>query len=64
VSALFGEKNFGFYEIYDVSAQTSRGDDLIQCGQGGGVNFFVDVFYGRPLVQSVSIEINIKLNFL
>jgi len=31
-SALFDAKNFGFFEIYGVSART-RGKGLSQCGQ-------------------------------
>jgi len=33
-SELFGAKTLDFFEIYGVSARTSRG--LSQCGQGGG----------------------------
>jgi len=49
-SALFGAKNFGFFEIYNVCAWT-RGVEPVRtfCGQGGGVNFSqfcADVFYG------------------
>jgi len=43
-SALFGKKNFGFFEIYGVSAPT----------KGEGVNFLqfcADVFYGWPLID-------------
>jgi len=54
--ALFGAKNFGFFEIYIVSARTRGEGDLSQCGhfakKGGGVNFSrfcADVLYGRPL---------------
>jgi len=55
-SALFGAINLGFFEIYDVSAQT-RGEGVKPVrsffGQGGGgVNFSrfcADVFYGRSL---------------
>jgi len=58
-SALFSAKNFGFFEIYGVSARTR--------GEGGwasanilltrGVNFSrfcADVFYGRPLRENLS----------
>jgi len=48
-AALFEAKNFGFFEIYGVSALT-RGKGLNQCGQGEEVNFsrfcatsFVDI---------------------
>jgi len=42
-SALFGAKNFGFFEIYGESART----------RGEGVNFsgfYAVVFYGWPLI--------------
>jgi len=41
-SALFGEKNFGYFEIYGVSARTRGiGVEPVRtfCEQGGGVNF-------------------------
>jgi len=46
-SALFGAKNFGFFEIYGVSA---RAGGLSQCGHFSdkGVNFFA-ILCGRPL---------------
>jgi len=51
-SALFGEKNIGFFEIYGMFART-RG--LSQFGhfaeKGKGVNFLrfcADVLYGGP----------------
>jgi len=55
-SALFGAKNFGFFEIYDVPAQTRRVEPVRTfCGQGGEeVNFSrfcADVFHGRPLMS-------------
>jgi len=46
--SLFGAKNFGFFEIYDVT----RGEGIEQvrsfCGQGGGRHFFA-ILCGRPL---------------
>jgi len=52
-SALFGAKNFGFFEIYGVSAR-ARGVEPVRTffGHGEGVNFsrfYADVFYGRPV---------------
>jgi len=54
-SALIGAKNFGFFEIYGVTAWT-KGRGLSQCGyfadKGERANFSrfcADVFYGRPL---------------
>jgi len=52
-SALFGAKNFGFFEIHDVSPRT-RGEGVeplrIFRGQGGSQFFAIlDVFYGWPL---------------
>jgi len=56
-SAFFGAKNFGFFEIYGVSAWTSGGG-LSQCGhfanKGEVVNFSrfcEDFFCGRPLTE-------------
>jgi len=56
-SALFGAKNFEFFEIYGVSARI-RGERVSQSGdffgQGGGVHFSrfcADVFYGRSLTN-------------
>jgi len=53
---LFGTKNFGFFEIYDVFPRT-RG--LRQCGhfadkEGGDQfsDFFAGVLYRRPLTLS------------
>jgi len=52
-SALFGKKNFGFFEIYGVSAQTmGEGVESVRTFFGQGVNFSrfcAVVFYGRPL---------------
>jgi len=56
-SALFGEKNFGFFEIYGVSAWTwgVRVEPVRTFfGQGGGGQFFADVLYGRPLTCTES----------
>jgi len=48
-SALFGTKNFGFFEIYGVSAGTREVEPVLTfCGQGGRrVNFrdFVRTFF-------------------
>jgi len=52
-SALFGSKNFKFFEIYCVSAQTGGGVELVRtiCGQGWKGSIFRDfvfgVLYGR-----------------
>jgi len=48
-SALFGAKNFGFFEIYGVSTRTRE----------EGVNFSrfcADVFYGRPLKLNLNVN--------
>jgi len=50
-SALFGTRNFRFFEIYDVSNRQGIGVEPVPtfCEQGGGVNFsrfFEDVSYG------------------
>jgi len=55
-SALYGAKNFGFFENYDTSARTKerRGcasADIFRT-RGEGVNFSrfcADVFNGRPV---------------
>jgi len=53
-SALFSTKNFGFFEIYGVSART-RGrvvEPVRRFFGQGGVNFSrfcADFFYGRPI---------------
>jgi len=50
-SALFSAYNFGFFEIYGVSARTRR-RGLNQCEHGGKVSFLqfcADVVYGQPL---------------
>jgi len=57
-SALFGAKNFGFFEIHGLSERTRRREvEPVRtfCRQGWGwrVNFLrfcADVFYGRPLM--------------
>jgi len=52
-SALLGVKNFGFFDIYDVSAQTRGEEVLSQCGQGERVSFSrfcAGVFFGRPFI--------------
>jgi len=51
MSALFDAKNFGFFEIYGVSART-RGEGLSQCGhfsdkEANFSHFCANVFYGR-----------------
>jgi len=58
--ALFGAKNFGFFEIYGVSART-RKEGLSQCGHfsnnGEGVNFSrfcTDFFNGLPLKENTT----------
>jgi len=58
MSALFGAKNFKFFEIYGVPAQTGERGGLSQYGnfsdKGKGVNFSrfcADVFYGQPLTS-------------
>jgi len=58
-SALFSGKNFGFFEIYGVSALTGReGVEPVRtfCGQKGRESIFLqfcaDVFYGRHLMQN------------
>jgi len=52
--ALFGSKNFGFFEITGVSARTrGKGVEPVRT-KGEGVNFSrfcADVFYGRPLTS-------------
>jgi len=70
-SALFGAKNFKFFEIYGVSARTTVGGGVEPVrtffGQGGGVNysrFCVDVFYGRSLNVFDSIFISSQLDRL
>jgi len=45
-SALFGAKNFGFFEIYSVSARTKG--ELSQCEQEGREQFF-SILCGRFL---------------
>jgi len=59
-SALFGAKNFGFFEIFGVSARTRReGVELVQtfCGHGGGGSIFRDFlqssFMDGPLALMV-----------
>jgi len=52
MSALFGTKNFVFFEIYDVSAQI-RGERAVEpvrtfCGQGEGDQFLA-ILCGRLL---------------
>jgi len=48
-SAFFGEKNFGFFEIYGESVQTRRFEPVRAFwGQGEGVNF-IAILCGRPL---------------
>jgi len=46
-SALFGAKNFGFLEIYDVSART-RGVEPVRTRVNFS-RFCADVLYGRSL---------------
>jgi len=46
-SALFGEKNFGFFEIYSVSAWTRRGVESVRA-RGKGGQFFA-ILCGRLL---------------
>jgi len=61
-SLLFGAKNFGFFEIYGVSART-RG--FSQGGQGWGQFFLwfcVDVFHGWPLTKACSQKQEVCLN--
>jgi len=55
-SARFGAKNFGFFEIFGVSARTMEEEGLNQCGhfadkgrEGQFLRFCADVFYGLPL---------------
>jgi len=60
-SALFGTKNFGFFEIYGVSPRTGRGGGLSQFGhfadkRGGESIFrdfvrtsFMDASYGKTV---------------
>jgi len=61
MSALFGEKNFGFFEIYSVSART-REVELVRifCRQKEeGVTFSrfcADVCYGRHLTILISLK--------
>jgi len=61
--ALFGVKNFGFFEIYGVPGRT-RGRRLSQCGhfsdKGRRVNisrFCMDVLYERPLIKKFKITL-------
>jgi len=55
MSTLFGAKNFGFFEIYGVSAPTKwEGVEPVRtfCGQGGGPGvgqFFFAILCGRLL---------------
>jgi len=53
-SALFGVKNSGFFEIYDVSSRT-RGVEPVRTffGQGAGVNIFAILCDKRPLITTV-----------
>jgi len=65
-SALFGTKNFGFFEIYGVSAWTRR--RRVECGHFSEkeVNFSrfcTDVLYGRSLIGSITPSSNYILNF-
>jgi len=57
-SALFGVKNFRFFEIYGVFARTRR-KGISQCGQEGkGVNFSrfcADFLYGRLFTRMTMI---------
>jgi len=49
--ALYGAKNFGYFEIYGVSART-RGAEPVRIfgGQVGQfMRFCTDVIYGQPL---------------
>jgi len=52
----FGAINFGFFEMYDVSAQTRGGCPVRNFAtRREGVNFFVifaDVFYGLLLTRN------------
>jgi len=50
----FWRKNFGFFEIYGVSARTRGEGGLSQCGHftDKGGQFCADVFYGRPLTRA------------
>jgi len=45
-SALFDAKNFGFFEIYDVSVRT-RGVEPLRtvCGQGEGLILWTAAYY-------------------
>jgi len=45
-SALFGAKNFEFFEIYGVSART-RGEEGVDFSR-----FCADAFHGRPVMKS------------
>jgi len=62
-SAFFRQKNFGFFEMFSVSART-RGRGFSQCrhfsDKEGGVNFSQfcpDIFYGRPLIGKTGVQI-------
>jgi len=53
-TVLFAPKNFGFFEIYDVSART----------RGEGIQFFAifaDVFYGRPLTRNRTVKMSVSV---
>jgi len=63
----FGAKNFGFFEIYGVSARTrGRRVEPVRTffGQGGkGINFSrfcADVFYGLPLKTFIKKDNKLK----
>jgi len=43
-TVLFGANNFGFFEIYDVSARTRGRSEVIYS------QFCGDIFYGQPLL--------------
>jgi len=59
-SALFVAKNFGFFEIYGVSARTREVEPVRAFFGQEGVSFSrycADVFYGRPLVvKTISLS--------
>jgi len=63
--AHFGAKNFGYFEIYGVSAPTRRGFEPLRtfCKQEGGINFSrfcADALYGRSLTDKINCLISIK----
>jgi len=61
MSALFGAKTIGFFEIYVVSARTG-GVEPVRTTEGVHFSrFCADVLYGQPLIYfSTSYSLSLK----